>query len=142
MHALFTTIPFVLTLSMASAAPARAQEPGGGQGSPRYDTATEATFRGTVEAVKQIEAAGRRGPGTHVVLKTAEGAVDVHLGPKGFLDAQKLTVAVGDAVEIVGSRVKVAGADAVIAREIRRGDQKLILRDEKGVPRWSGGQNR
>jgi hypothetical protein len=142
MHVLFTTIPVVLTLSVASTAPAWSQGPRGGQGSPRYDTATEATFRGTVQEVKQVEAGGRRGPGTHVVLKTAEGAVEVHLGPRSFLDEQKLAVALGDAMEVVGSRVKVAGADVVIAREIRKGDQKLILRDESGIPRWSGGQNR
>ena len=142
MHVLLTTLPVVLTLSMASAAPAWSQGPRGGQGSPRYDTATEATFRGTVEAVKQIEGGGYRGPGTHVVLKTADGTVDVHLGPKSFLDEHKLTVAAGDAVEILGSRVKVAGGDAVIAREIRSGGQTLILRDETGVPRWSGGRNR
>ena len=31
-----------------------------------------------------------------------------------------------------------AGEDVVIAREIKKGDQVLTLRDAKGFPLWSG----
>ena len=39
---------------------------------------------------------------------------------------------------IRGSRVKIDGEEAIIAREIKKGDKTLVLRDENGVPMWRG----
>jgi hypothetical protein len=39
---------------------------------------------------------------------------------------------------VVGSKVTMAGQEVVIAREIKKGDQVLTLRDAKGVPLWAG----
>ena len=37
-----------------------------------------------------------------------------------------------------GSRVTVQGKPELIAAEVRKGDETLRLRDESGVPAWSG----
>jgi hypothetical protein len=74
---------------------------------------------------------------THLVLKTENETVEVHLGPSWFLADQKLVLAAGDAVQVVGSRVTVAGAEAVLAREIRKGDHVITLRDTQGFPKWA-----
>lgn len=144
MPTIFAATVFVLTLPITSVAPAWPQGPGRGGQAPRYDTSTEVTLRGTVETVKQVEdvMGGRSLTGTHIILKTAQETVEVHLGPTTFINEQKLTLSAGDAVEIVGSRVKVSGADAMIAREIRKGTQTVTLRDDKGMPKWSRGRGR
>jgi hypothetical protein len=43
----------------------------------------------------------------------------------------------GDAVEITLSKVKTESAEFLLAREVARGDDKLILRDGKGIPVWN-----
>ncbi|MHB1020897.1 MAG: hypothetical protein ACYC46_08710 [Acidobacteriaceae bacterium] len=113
--------------------------PGPPKGSPMYDTATETTVTGAVEAVHQV--AGRRGwSGTHLQLKTAEGTIDVHAGPSWFLTKKKFDLAKGDQIEVTGSKVQFNGADALLARTIKKGDTELTLRNAQGIPAWSRGR--
>lgn len=104
----------------------------------RYDPSAEVTVKGTVDKVSQPT--GPRGwPGMHIALKTATGTLDVHLGPADFLTEKKFEIAVGDQVEVIGSKVKYKGVDAVLAREIKKGESTLTLRDAQGIPQWSRG---
>jgi hypothetical protein len=106
-----------------------------------YNPATETTVKGTVEEVKQIQGGPRSGQGgTHLILKTDKETLEVHLGPTTFLEKQKFTFAKGDQIEVIGSRVKINGADALLAREVKKGDKTLTLRNAQGVPAWSGGR--
>jgi hypothetical protein len=41
-------------------------------------------------------------------------------------------------IEVKGSRVTFEGKPALIAAEVRKGDEVLKLRDEAGMPLWSG----
>ena len=108
---------------------------------PMYDSATEITVKGTVEAINQLK--GARGwAGTHLQLKTEKETLDVHVGPSWFLTKNGMTFSKGDQVEVVGSKVKFGETDALLAREITKGDKKLVLRNEKGFPLWSGGPHR
>jgi hypothetical protein len=109
---------------------------------PRYDTATEATYKGTVEEVRQHSRAGMAGTGTHLSVKSDDQMLDVHLGPTDFLAAQQMSFAKGDQIEVTGSKVKFGDAEAIIAREVKKGDKTLTLRDAKGVPKWSRGRGR
>jgi hypothetical protein len=76
--------------------------------------------------------------GTHLKLVTEKGTMDVHLGPAAYLADKKFIVDKGDVVEIRGSVVKIGGNEAVIAREVTKGSEKLVLRDANGIPLWSG----
>jgi len=106
-----------------------------------YNPATEVTVQGTVEDVKQFT--GSRGwGGTHLTLRTDKETLDVHLGPSNFLEAKKFTVSKGDRVEVLGSKVQFQGHDALIARQVTKGDQKLTLRNAQGIPAWSGAGRR
>lgn len=108
-----------------------------------YDVATVETTRGRVLAVERIRPGRGRSGGVHLSMSTERGeTISVHLGPAWFLDTQALTVQVGDALEVTGSRVTSGGAPALIARTVVKGDQTLVLRDEGGVPRWSAGGRR
>lgn len=119
-----------------------AQRRGGMRGQePRYDTSTEVTVRGAIQEVKQVTGGMGMGnvTGTHIVLKTDQETIEIHLGPSTFIAEQKLVLQSGDAVQVIGSRVTMAGAGAILAREIRKGEQTVTLRDGQGLPAWSRG---
>lgn len=128
-------------IALAFAGNAMAQvQPGPGPGprprAPRYDTATVMTIKGTVEEVTQMT--GRRGWGrTHLTLKADKGTLDVHVGPTSFIEKEGFSFAKGDELEVTGSKVAYQKGEAIIAREIKKGDKTLTLRDEKGYPVWS-----
>lgn len=112
-----------------------------GQRMPMYDTRTESTFTGTVEAVDVVTPAGRSGRrslgGTHLSLKTATETLEVHLGPTAFLTEKKVDITKGDTLEITGSRVTIGDEQVLLAREIKKGDSTWTLRDASGRPLWS-----
>jgi DNA/RNA endonuclease YhcR with UshA esterase domain len=118
-------------------APAQAQRTAG----PRYDPATEVTVKGTIEEVREIPH-GTWSAGIHLTLKTDQTAMDVHVGPARFLAAHAMTLAKGDQIGVTGSKVSYDGKDALLAREIKKGEQTLTLRDSKGIPEWSRGRRR
>ena len=72
------------------------------------------------------------------MLAAPTGAIEVHVGPASFVSSKNATFTKGDALTVVGSKVTMAGKEVVIAREIKKGDQVLTLRDAKGYPLWSG----
>lgn len=132
------------TIALLAASPLFAQRRGTtGQQMPRiYDTKTETTLTGTVEEVKTVtgmmDGGGRMGgQGTHLMLKTAKETIEVHLGPSAFLKEKNVEIAKGDGVEVLGSRVKIGPSDALIAREIRKGETSWTLRDANGRPLWA-----
>ena len=101
-----------------------------------YNPATETTVNGTVEEVKIV--AGRHGwHGTHLMLKTEDKTLDVHLGPESFLKEKGFNFAKGDQVEVIGSTTPYKGGEAMIAREVKKGGETLVMRDAQGIPQWS-----
>lgn len=132
----------VLLLTGASVAFGQQGTGQGRQGPRYYNPATETTVKGTIEQVRQVN--GRKGwwTGTHLTLKTAKETLDVHIGPSWFLAEKKFSVAKGEQIEVTGSKIKYQGADAIIAREVKKGKQVLVLRNAQGIPEWSGGRRR
>ncbi len=113
-----------------------AQAPGNrGMGFGPYDTASETTVTGTVQAVQQ-HPGQRGGMGIHLLLKTKDSTLDVHVGPSWYLDKQGVQFAEGDTIEVTGSMLKTK--DGILAREIKKGDKTLSLRNAAGRPLWAG----
>lgn len=112
------------------------------KGQRMYDPATETTLTGTVAAVETVtrpEQAGRRGlGGLHLTLKTSSESIAVHLGPTAYMNEQKVVIAEGDILEIVGSRVTMDGEPVLLARTVKKGANTWTLRDASGKPLWSG----
>jgi hypothetical protein len=48
-------------------------------------------------------------------------------------------LAKGDEVNLTGSKVKQDGSDLILAREVSKGSDTLVLRDDKGKPVWDWG---
>ncbi len=129
--------------------PAALAQMGMGQGRhmPTYDPSTVVTAKGTVQEVQsgmmQSGQMGRMGHmGTHLILKTDDATYTVLVGPSSYVKDKKFEFAKGDQIEVTGSKVKYDGGDALVAREIKKGDKVLTLRDEKGVPEWSMSRQR
>ena len=116
--------------------------PSGQQGSPMYDVKTETTIKGTVESVDTIPGMGGQGRrsmgGTHLVVKTETETIEVHVGPTAYLTEKGITLAKGDTLEIVGSRITINKEPVFIAKQIKKGDNTWTLRDASGRPLWSG----
>lgn len=126
---------------------------GGGRGqgrtmdSPFYNTGTEVTINGTVDEVQQITATSASGmmrncprgwTGTHLIVKTDTGTLPVHVGPSSYLASKNFSIAKGDKLTILGSKVQYQGSDFIIAKEITKGSEVLTLRNSAGFPMWSG----
>jgi hypothetical protein len=107
-----------------------------------FDPKTIETVAGKVTAVDRIMPRQGMSPGVHLVIETDAGPIPVHLGPEWFLENQDIGFEPGDRVEVTGSKVEFQGKPAVIASEVRKGDEVLWLRDENGFPVWSGWRRR
>ena len=113
---------------------------GPGMGMPNYDPKSETTVTGAVQEVQQHQMMGHQG--THLMVKTDTGELEVHLGPSSYLAQQKFSFAKDDQVEVTGSMVKMGGKDALLARQVKKDGKTLVLRNAQGVPAWSGGPRR
>jgi len=103
---------------------------------PTYNAASEIRARGVVEEVQEFYCPISDDQGTHLKLRTDSGVLQVHVGPARFLRSQQIKFNAGDQVEVLGSRLQYQGADALLAREITRGDEVFIMRDHLGQPVW------
>jgi hypothetical protein len=111
--------------------PAAAGEPA----PPKYDLQSETKIKGTVQDVT-LPASGHEKDAVHLVLKIGNDSVDVYLCPKTFLDEMGVEFNKGDEIAVTGSKVKSGDADLVLARQAQKGNDTLILRDDKGNPVW------
>jgi hypothetical protein len=103
--------------------------------SPKYDPQTEAKEKATVEEVK-LPPKGSEKEIVHLLVSVGAEKQDVYLCPKSFLDDMGVSFAKGDEVAITGSKVKQDDADLLLAREVAKGTDTLVLRDDKGKPVW------
>lgn len=68
--------------------------------------------------------------------------ISVHLDPSWYIENEDVKIEAKDKVEVKGSKIIFAGKPAVIAMEVRKGDELLRLRDDSGFPLWSGWRRR
>jgi len=120
---------FLNFLVLALAASAAAQAP------PKYDSTTETKVKGTVQEVKLVPPSGGK-PLEYLTLKSGADTVDVLLCPKSFYDDMGASFKAGDEIEVTGSKVKQGGNDLILAREVTKGNDVLILRFKDGKPAW------
>lgn len=102
---------------------------------PKYDTANEVKIKGVVEDIREVPG---NFEGTQLVVKTDTATVVVHLAPGEFLKEMDSTFKKGDEVQVVGARAPGAGETEILAREITVGTNTTTLRDDKGLPVWTG----
>jgi hypothetical protein len=107
-----------------------------------YDPKTVVTIEGEVLSVDTFMPTKGMSPGVHLTFKTADGTVSVHLGPEWYIAGQDTKVGPGDKIQVKGSRVTFEGKPAIIAGQITKGAEVLLLRDDSGFPAWAGWRRR
>jgi hypothetical protein len=141
-NALFmvTALLVVLTVSTVSAQSWRGSGGWGMKGAYQrmYNPATVETVSGEVVSVEKITPKKGMQYGIHLTLKTAKETIPVHLGPGWFIERLDTKIEKGDRIEVTGSRVTIDGKPAIIASEVKKGENVLVLRDKAGIPVWSG----
>jgi hypothetical protein len=105
-------------------------------GAPKYDFAAETKIKGTIEEVKDFECPVSGGLGAHLVLKSGDKPVIVHLALSKFLKEYDFSFKKGEEVEVIGVRTKLDEQDAILARQVIRGNSTFTFRDNKGKPLW------
>jgi hypothetical protein len=126
---------FALALAVAPAVAGQKSEPG--PVVPKYDRASEATFRGTVEEVRNRQCPVSGGMGSHLILRLSSGnTIEVHLATTKFVKTYDLVFNKGDTVTVVGTKVQFEGVETIFAREVTRGTETFVFRDQDGVPIW------
>ena len=106
------------------------------QRAPKYDVATEVKIEGVVQEVRQFWCPVNGDEGTHLMLKSDSGVLEVHVAPLRFLQGNSLSFGNGDHIEVVGSMVIYEGHKAMIARKITRGNETFAFRQPDGRPLW------
>jgi hypothetical protein len=114
----------------------------GSQYNKMYDPKAVETISGEVTKVDRITPAKGMSGGVHMLVKTDKETVSVHLGPSWYIENQDVKIEPKDKVEVKGSRVTFGGKPALIASEVRKGNEVLTLRDEAGFPAWMAWRRR
>jgi len=123
---------FLLVASTASLGAPQSSAP-----VPKYDTATEGTFAGTIVSISDRVCPVSGGMGFHFVLKLSNGpTIEIHVAASKFVKTYDIALNPGDRVEVVGSKVRFEGVETIFARSITRGNETFIFRDKDGKPVW------
>jgi hypothetical protein len=97
-----------------------------------YDAGREVQLVGTV--VKYDSASSVPPMGAHVLVQTASGQVDVHLGNARVLAANHLALNAGDTIRIVGEPMALGDGTYFAARIVQKGTQAIAVRNTRGFP--------
>ena len=101
-----------------------------------YDPKTVETVQGKVVSVEKTQ---QRGRGIHLMLQTDKETIAVHLGPSWYIDKQSLKIEANDTITVTGSRLTIKEKPAIIAAQVKKGNETLKLRDDNGIPVWRRG---
>lgn len=103
---------------------------------PAYNAAAEVAVNGVVQETREFFCPVSDDQEIHLVLRAGDQDLMVHSGPARFLRSQEVHFSNGDQVKVIGSRVVFQGQEALLAREITRGTEVVILRDHQGQAIW------
>jgi hypothetical protein len=106
-----------------------------GVSAPKYDRQTEMKTKGVVEEVNVLTV-GSRKDFTELVLKSGDDKLHIYVCPKPFQDEMGINFIKGDEIAVTGSKIKQETAEVILAREMVKGTDTLMFRDDKGKPVW------
>ena len=132
--ALFGISLFLSLLLCAIPALAQKTEPKD-TAAPKYDLHTETKTKGVVDEVNLLSF-GTRKDFTELIIKSGDDKIHIYVCPKPFEDEMGITFAKGDEIAVTGSKVKQDTSDIILVRELIKGTDTLMFRDDKGNPVW------
>ena len=98
----------------------------------RYDVANESTISGVVSSVLVKPAAGMIF-GSHLLLTTPSGRIDVSLGRFGLQGKGALTVSAGEQIDVTGVMKTIKEQQVFLARTVKVGAETYTIRNEHGI---------
>jgi hypothetical protein len=98
-----------------------------------YDITQEVTLGGTVSTVLTKPSRGMIA-GSHLLLTTASGPVDVSLGTFGLKGDGALSVAAGQHVLVTGVMKTLKNQQFFVARTVKVGEEVYAIRNRHGIP--------
>ena len=126
-----------LATALAAAGAVGAQTPPQADAS-QYQVGREVNLVGTVSSVVENS---KTGPlGTHVMVQSGSGLVDVHVGSSKYLATNKVNLKSGDSVRFVGENFTVGTDTVFYARIVQDGTAAVAVRSPKGMPLWKNGK--
>jgi uncharacterized protein YpmB len=102
---------------------------------PKYDLHTETKIKGVIDEVN-ILSVGTRKDFTELIIKNGEDKTHIYLSPKPYQVEMGISFSKGDQIAVTGSKVKQDTADVILARELVKGTDTLLFRDDQGKPVW------
>jgi hypothetical protein len=102
---------------------------------PKYDLHTETKTKGVIDEVNLLSVGTRR-DFTELIIKSGDDKVHIYVCPKPFQEEMGISFSKGDQVAVTGSKVKQNASDVILARELVKGTETLLFRDDKGSPVW------
>jgi len=126
-------IPLFLLLYVTLGFSQKAQQDEGSL--PKYDLHTETKTKGVVDEVKLLPL-GTRKDFTELIIKSGDDKVHIYVCPKPFQEEMGISFSKGDEISVTGSKVKQETSDVILARELVKGTDTLLFRDNKGKPVW------
>ena len=97
-------------------------------------TPEEVTLNGTISSVLAKASPGMI-PGSHLLLVTVDGAVDVSLGTAVRQGAGALSLnAAGQQVEVVGVMKTIKQKQVFLTRSVQAGSRLYVIRNQHGIP--------
>ena len=98
-----------------------------------YDVSQEVTLNGTVSSVIANHSPGFFA-GSHLLLTTLSGPVDISLGTFALLGKDPLPITPGQQVEVVGVMKILKDKQFFLARAVKAGDRVYEIRNQHGIP--------
>jgi hypothetical protein len=98
-----------------------------------YDASQEVEIQGNVATILLLPAHGMI-PGSHLILTSPSGQVDVSLGVFGLRGPSSLSVNPGQQVLVTGVLKTIRGKQVFLARTVRVGENVFAIRNEHGIP--------
>ena len=116
----------------ASTAAAQSKAIAEGRSHSAYDANREVSLQGTV--ANFTENSANLPVGAHVLVQTASGQVDVHLGDPRLLNLNNMKIAQGASIRIIGEQVETNQGKFFLARLVQQGTQVVAVRSMTGIP--------
>jgi hypothetical protein len=128
----FLVAIFILALALPCAAQNQV-----GTGVPKYDTAKEASYKGTIEQMRDRRCPVSGGIGSHIMLRLENNSlIEVHLSTTEFTKMVELNLHPGDRIEVIGFKTEFEGVPTIFARSVKHGVDEFVFRDKNGAPIW------
>jgi hypothetical protein len=99
---------------------------------PQYDLHTETKTKGVIDEVNVLSV-GIRKDFTELIIKNGDDKLHIYVCPKPFQEEMGISFTKGDQVAVTGSKVKQEAGEIILARELVRGTDTLLFRDN---PAW------